>query len=68
MGRILLVVAIAYGWGSAGFNGERPRVLDRPLREFHRAVEGTARDGLRAITLFDDARSMRYLAPLLRAL
>jgi hypothetical protein len=68
MGRILLVVAMAYGWGCPGFNGERPRALDRPLRDFHRAVDGTARDALRAIKLLDDARSMRYLAPLMRAL
>jgi hypothetical protein len=62
MGRIWLLAALLYGYGDPGFDGHRPAVLDRPLRNFHRAVDTTAGDARRALVAFDDkAQSVRKL-------
>ncbi len=37
-------------------------MLDRPLQGFHQEVNSVARDGKRALSTLDDARSMRYLS------
>jgi hypothetical protein len=63
-----MAAALLYGYGSPAADGFRPRALDRPLRDYHRAVDAAAGDVRRVLVLFDDARSMRYLAPLTRAL
>jgi hypothetical protein len=42
MGRILAIALVIYGYGDAGFDGHRPDVLDRPLHNFHRAVDTVA--------------------------
>jgi hypothetical protein len=68
MGRILLLTATMYGYGYSAFDGHRRAALDLPLREFHRAVDAVWFDGRRVLTMLDDARSMRYLSPLTRAL
>jgi hypothetical protein len=62
MGRIWLLAAVLYGYGDPGFDGHRPEALDRPLRNFHRAVDTTARDTRHAlVTLDDKAQSFRVL-------
>jgi hypothetical protein len=68
MVRILFAAALLYGCGDHRFDGRRPHALDRPLRDFHRAVDAAVGDVHRTLALLDDARSMRYLAPLTRAL
>ena len=68
MGRILLLAALLYGYGHSAFDGHRPDALDRMLREFHRTVDATLSDGRRTLAVIDDARSMRQLSPLMRAL
>jgi hypothetical protein len=68
VGRGLLLLALLYGCGDARFDGYRPHLLDRPLREFHRTAERAASDVRRVLVLLDDARSMRYLATALRRL
>ena len=42
MGRIFLFATLLYGYGDPGFNGHRPASLDRPLRDFHFAVNSGA--------------------------
>jgi hypothetical protein len=42
MGRIFLFATPLYGYGDPGFNGHRPASLDRPLRDFHFAVNSGA--------------------------
>ena len=66
--RLLLAAGLVYAYGHASFDGKRPRELDHPLKAFHREVNETASGIRRAWTLLDDARSMRYLAPMLRQL
>jgi hypothetical protein len=62
MGRIWLLAVLIYGYGHPGFDGHRPAALDRPLREFHRAVDRAATDTRRALlTLDDKAQSVRAL-------
>lgn len=68
MGRIVLLAALLYGWGHPGFEGRRPDALDRPLRNFHRAVNATATDTRRAVAALDDLRTLRDLASALRPL
>lgn len=68
MGRILLVAAALYGFGAPAFDSHRPQPLDRMLREYRAAVDAALHDTRRVLTLFDDVRSMRYLAPLMRRL
>ena len=68
MGRSLLLLALLYVCGDARFEIYRPAAFDRPVREFRRAVEQAVIDGRRALAVLDDARSMRYLAPLMRRL
>jgi hypothetical protein len=57
MGRILLIATLLYGYGDSGFDGRRPASLDRPLREFHRAVDAAARDARRALVWIDSRRA-----------
>ena len=61
MWRSVLAAAAVYAYGHPDFDGYRPTALDRPLQAFHRDVNLVARDGKRALTTLDDARSMRYL-------
>jgi hypothetical protein len=62
MGRIWLLAALIYGYGHPGFDGHRPAALDRPLRNFHRAVDTTATDARRVlVTLDNKAQSVRAL-------
>jgi hypothetical protein len=53
MGHILLLAILLYGYGDAGFDGHRPAQLDRPLRNFHRAVDAVARDAQRILVTID---------------
>ena len=68
MRRSLLLLALLYVWGDARLEGYRPGLLDRPLRSFHHTMDRAWPDGRRAVAVLDDARSMRYLMPLLRQL
>lgn len=53
MGRILALALLLYGYGDPGFDGHRPDALDRPLRDFHRAVDATARQAQRLLLAAD---------------
>jgi hypothetical protein len=64
--RLFLAAALLYAYGHASFDGQRPRQIDPALKGFHREVNETAAGIGRAWTLLDDARSMRYLVPMLR--
>jgi hypothetical protein len=67
MARILLLAALIYGYGDPGFDGHRPASLDRPLRNFHTAVDNTARDAQRIlVTLDNGASKLRKLGDNLR--
>jgi hypothetical protein len=68
MGRSVLLLALLYGYGHPACDGYRPSALERPLRGLHRTADAAIADGRRALALLDDARSMRYLAPLIRRL
>jgi hypothetical protein len=69
MGRIWLLAALLYGYGHPGFDGHRPAALDRPLQNFHRAVDKTASDARRALLALEDrAQSIRSLLASLRQL
>lgn len=68
MGRMIALLALAYGCGHPAAEAYRPVAADRPLRNFHRAVDTTIADGRRALAALDDARRMRYLADGLRRL
>jgi hypothetical protein len=57
MGRFLLITALLYAYGDSGFDGHRPVKLDRPLRNFHRTVDMTARDAQRALVAIDSGRT-----------
>lgn len=68
MGRILLLAALLYGTGDPGFDGRRPAALDRPLRDFHRAVDAAASDMRRTAVTLDNLRSMPDVVAALRRL
>ena len=53
MGRILALALLMYGYGDPGFDGHRPEALDRPLRDFHRAVDTSARQVQRLLLAVD---------------
>jgi hypothetical protein len=53
MGRIFLFATLLYGYGDPGFDGHRP-ALDRPLRDFHFAVNSGARDVQRILVTIDN--------------
>ena len=55
MGRIFLFATPLYGYGDPGFNGHRPASLDRPLRDFHFAVNSGARNVERMLVAVDGA-------------
>jgi hypothetical protein len=55
MGRIWLMAALLYGYGDPGFDGHRPAKLDQPLRDFHRAVDGSMIDARRTLVALDDS-------------
>jgi hypothetical protein len=54
MGRILALAMVLYGYGDPGFDGHRPEKLDRPLHEFHRAVDIAASRAQRVILRLDN--------------
>ena len=67
MARIFLLAALLYGYGDPGFDGHRPASLDRPLRNFHTAVDSTARDAQRMLVAIDKAApTIRMLGDNLR--
>ena len=68
MGRIALLTAVLYGWGAPAFNGQRPGPLERPLRDFHHAVNESTNDVRRTLIMLGDFRSLRSLHPLMTAL
>ena len=68
MKRIGLVVALLYGWGTPTFDGHRPAVLDRPLRDFHRTVNAGATDARRTLSSLDDLRAVPAMVASLRHL
>jgi hypothetical protein len=53
MARILALALLLYGYGDPGFDGHRPDALDRPLHEFHRAVDITARQAQHVLVAAD---------------
>jgi hypothetical protein len=63
MGRALFLTVLIYCYGDSGFDGHRPLALDRPLRDFHRAIDNAGRDVQRALVAIDDSvpkiRSLR---------
>jgi hypothetical protein len=61
MFRTLLAAVTVYTYGHPAFDGYRPTFLDKPLQGFYGDINGAARDGERALSTLDDARSMRYL-------
>jgi len=54
MGRILLLAALVYGYGDAGFDGHRPESFDRPLRDFHLTVNTAASEVQRILVTIDN--------------
>ena len=54
MGRIFLLATLLYAYGDPGFDGQRPASLDRPLRDFHFAVNSGARDVQRILVTIDN--------------
>jgi ABC-type transporter Mla subunit MlaD len=65
MGRILLLTALLYGYGDAGFDGHRPASFDRPLRNLHRAVDTVARDAQRILLTIDNKANVIATLPML---
>ena len=65
MGRIFLLAALVYGYGDSGFDGHRPASFDRPLRNFHRAVDVIARDAQRILVAIDDKANVVATLPML---
>ena len=65
MGRILLLAALVYGYGDAGFDGHRPASFDRPLRNFHRAVNTAASDVQRILVTIDNKANVIATLPTL---
>jgi|EndMetStandDraft_5_1072996.scaffolds.fasta_scaffold2016594_1 hypothetical protein len=63
MRRILLLTALLYGYGDPGFDGHRPEALDRPLRNFHRAVDAVARDAQRVLVAIDSRANVIATLP-----
>jgi hypothetical protein len=59
--RTLVAAGLVYTWGHPALDGYRPALLDRPLQSFYADVNTTARDGRRAFSVLDDARTLRYL-------
>jgi hypothetical protein len=54
MGRLLMLAVLLYGYGDPGFAGHRPAPVDRALRNFHAAVDSTARDAQRILVAVDN--------------
>jgi hypothetical protein len=54
-----------YGYGDAGFDGHRPDGLDRPLRNFHRAVDTSARGVQRILITIDSGAGAIPALPVL---
>ena len=65
MGRILLLTALVYGYGDPGFDGHRPASLDRPLRNFHRAVSTIAGEAQRILVTIDNKANVIATLPML---
>ncbi len=67
MGRLLVFAVLLYGYGDPGFDGHRPAVADRPLRNLHSAINSTARDAQRILVALDNsAPKIRMLGDQLR--
>jgi hypothetical protein len=67
MGRLLVFAVLLYGYGDSGFDGHRPAAADRPLRNFHSAINSTARDAQRLLIALDNsAPKFRMLGENLR--
>jgi hypothetical protein len=67
MGRLFILAALLYGYGDPGFDGHRPASIDRPLRNFHFAVDSSARDAQRILVAIDsNAPKLRVLGDRLR--
>jgi hypothetical protein len=67
MGRLLLFAVLLYGYGDPGFEGHRPGPVDRALRQFHAAVDTTAREVQRFLVAVDNrAPRLRRLGDDLR--
>jgi hypothetical protein len=65
MSRILLLAALVYGYGDPGFDGHRPASFDRPLRDFHRAVNTAASDVQRILVTIDNRANVIVTLPTL---
>ena len=65
MGRILLLTALIYGYGDPGFDGHRPASFDRPLRNFHRAVNTVAGNAQRILVTIDSKANVIATLPML---
>jgi hypothetical protein len=57
MGRILALAMVLYGYGDPGFDGHRPEAFDRPLHNFHRAVDTAASQTQRVLVAADAGSS-----------
>jgi len=65
MGRILLLAALAYGYGDPCFDGHRPASFDRPLRDFHHTVNTAASDVQRILVTIDNKANVIATLPAL---
>ena len=67
MGRLFIFAVLLYGYGDPGFDGHRPASADQALRNFHHAVDSTARDAQRILVAVDNGvPRLRMLADNLR--
>ena len=68
MGRLWALAIALYVYGDASFDGRRPVLLDKPLREFRRSVDAIPTDSRRAILAVDWLRGQYSIEHVLRAL
>jgi hypothetical protein len=57
----LFMAGVVYAFGHPALDSYRPAALDVPLHAFHQEMNQAASDSKRALSVLDDARSMRYL-------
>ena len=65
MGRMLLLAALVYGYGDAGFDGHRPESFDRLLRNFHLTVNTAASEVQRILVTIDNRANVIGTLPTL---
>jgi hypothetical protein len=65
MGRIFMLTALLYGYGDPGFDGHRPASFDRPLRNFHRAVDAISRNAQQMLVKIDSDANLVATLPML---